>query len=102
MTAGTVVKKLCDSAQTVKGFCYLGNRLIASGSSEAAVTARTRIGWVKFRECGEMFYGKCFSLRLKGKVYQSCVLSATLYGSETRCLNDKKIAILRKTETAIC
>ena len=29
--------------KTVKGFRYLGDRLVASGGSEAAVTARTRI-----------------------------------------------------------
>ena len=36
----------------MKSFRYLGDRLNASGESEAAVTARTRIGWIKFRECG--------------------------------------------------
>ena len=73
MTAGTAVteKKLYDGVETVKGFCYLLGRINASGGSEAAVTAITRIEWVKFRECGEVLYGNRFSLRLKGKVYQS-------------------------------
>ena len=31
---------------------YLGGRLNASGGSEAVVTARTAIRWIKFRECG--------------------------------------------------
>ena len=43
---------MCDKVETVKGFCYLGNRLNAGGECEAAVTARTRVGWKKFRECG--------------------------------------------------
>ena len=103
MRAGTVStkEKLCDGVETVKGFCYLGDRLNASGGCEAAVTARARIGWLKFRECGEVLYGKRFSLRLKGKVYQSCVQSAMLYGSETWCLNEKEVAILRRTERAM-
>ena len=42
-----------DQVDFVKGFYYLGDRLNASGGSEAAVTARTRIGWIKFRKCGE-------------------------------------------------
>ena len=42
-----------DQADFVKSFCYLRNMLNASGGSEAEVTARTRIGWIKFRECGE-------------------------------------------------
>ena len=51
---GTVdsTKKLCDEVETVNGFCYLGNRLKASGGCEAAVTATVKIGWVRFRKCG--------------------------------------------------
>ena len=68
MIAGTVAKKkLCDGVETEKGFCYLGDRPNASGGFEAAVTAKTRIERVKFRECGEVLYGKCFSLRLMEK-----------------------------------
>ena len=54
-----------DQVDFVKSFCYLGDRLNASGGSEAAVTARTRIGWIKFRECGELLYGRKFSLKMK-------------------------------------
>ena len=42
----------CDQIDFVKSFCYVRDRLNASGRSEAAVTARTQIGWIKFRECG--------------------------------------------------
>ena len=38
-----------DQVDFVKSFSYLGERLNASGGSEAAVTARTRIGWIEFR-----------------------------------------------------
>ena len=47
------IEKLCDEVETVNGFCYLGDRLNASGGCETAVTARVRIGCVRFRECGE-------------------------------------------------
>ena len=40
---------MCDEVETVKGFCYLGNRLKASGGCEAAVSSRTRMGLKKFR-----------------------------------------------------
>ena len=49
-----------DQVDFVKSFCYLGDRLNASGGSEAAVTATTRIGWIKFKECGSYFAGKNF------------------------------------------
>ena len=72
-------------------FCYLGDRVSANGGCEVAVTARARIGWAKFRECGELLYGKRFSLKMKGRVYRSCVRSAMLDGSETWCLRESDI-----------
>ena len=85
MKKGTMdsIEKLCDEVETVNGFCCLGDRLNASGGCEAAVTARVRIGWVRFRKCGELLLGNRFPLKMKGKVYRCCVRSAILYGSET-------------------
>ena len=40
---------MCDEVETVKKFSYLGDRLNANGGCEAAVTARTRLAWKKFR-----------------------------------------------------
>ena len=77
------IEKLCDEVETVSGFCYLGDRLNSSGGCEAAVTIRVRIGWVRFRECGELLLGNRFLLRMKGKVCRGCVRSAILYGSKT-------------------
>ena len=94
-------EELCEEVKMVDGFCYLGDRLNASGGSEAAVTARTRYGWLKFKECGELLLGRKMSLKLKGKVYRSCVRSAMLYGSETWCLRENEMAILRRTERAM-
>ena len=92
------VKVLGDEVVTVKGCCYLGDRLNASGGCESAVTSRVRIGWMKFIKCGELLRGRRFSLRMKGTVYRSCVRSAMLYESETWCLRETKTAILRRTE----
>ena len=55
-----------DQVDFVKSFCYLRDRLNTSGGSEAAVTTRTRIGWIKFRECEELLYGRKFLLKIKG------------------------------------
>ena len=72
---GTVdsIEKLCDEVETVNGLCYVGDRLNDSGGCEAAVTARVRIDWVKFRECGELLFGNRFPLEMKGEVYRCCV-----------------------------
>ena len=92
---------LCDEVKTAKGFCYLGDRLNASGGCETAVTSRVTIGRMKFRECGELLRGRRFSLRMKGMVYRTCVRSAILYGSKTWCLRESKMGILRRTERAM-
>ena len=43
--------KLCGGVETVSKFTYLGDRLnAATGGCETAVTAISRIGWIKFRE----------------------------------------------------
>ena len=67
-------KVMCDEVKTVKGFCYLGDRLSASRECEAAVTAKTRLGWRKFREFEEILFGKTFTLRIKRNIYKSYVI----------------------------
>ena len=76
------IEKLCDEVVTVNGFCYLGDRLNCSGGCEAAVTARVRIGWVRFRECGELLLGNTcrFPLKIKKKsVSLLCKISNTVW-----------------------
>ena len=88
--------------ETVSKFTYVGgNRVNAIGGCETAVTARSRIVWMKFIECSKILKGRRFSLKMKEKFYKSCVRSAMLYGSEAWCLREKEIAILRRTEGAM-
>ena len=43
-------EKLCDEVGIVRDFTYLGGWMSAGLGCEAAMTARTRCWWVKFRE----------------------------------------------------
>ena len=95
------IENLHDEVETVNEFCYLEDKLKTNGGCEAAVTARTKIGWIKFRECSETLLGKRLSFKIKAEVFQSCVWSAMLHGSETWCLKEKKMNILRRTERAM-
>ena len=63
-------EKLCDDVKFVWEFTYPCDRVSAGGGCVAAVTARARCGWVKFRECSELLYGRRFPLRFKGAVYE--------------------------------
>ena len=56
---------------------------------------------MKFRECSEILKGRKFSLKMKGKVYKSCVRSAVLHGSEAWCSREKEMAVLRRTQRAM-
>ena len=51
------IETLNDQVETVNAFSYLGDRINASGGCEAAVTFRTRLGWLKFKECGDLLTG---------------------------------------------
>ena len=94
----TVVEALCITLLLITAHCF---KSWASGGCEVAVTARVRIGWVRFRKCGELLLGNRFPLKMKGKVYCCCVRSAILYGSETWCLKENEKAILRRMERAM-
>ena len=74
--------------ETISEFTYLGDRVSTGGGCEAAVTARTRFGWITSKECGELLYGRKFLLRLKGAVCWSYVRPTMLYGSEAWCLKE--------------
>ena len=53
---------------------------------------------MKFTKCSEILKVRKLSLKMKGKVYKSCVRSAMLYGSEAWYLREKEKAILRRTK----
>ena len=56
-------EKLCDEVETVLECTYHGDRLSAGGGCEAAVTARTRCGWLSLASAvscciaGDFLYG---------------------------------------------
>ena len=65
--------KLGDEVEAVSEFTCLCDRVRAGGGCDAAVTARTSCGWVKFREYGHLLYCWRFHVWLKWAVYKSCV-----------------------------
>ena len=74
-------EETCDEVETVRELTYLGDRMSPGGGCEKAATARTRGGWAKPRECGELLHGK-FPPKLKGDVYRGYVRPTILYGSK--------------------
>ena len=64
----------------------LGDTLDGDCGADLAATARTRNGWMKFRELLPFLTSRTPPLEMKGWVYASCVRSSMTYGSETRPL----------------
>ena len=71
------------SLEVVSNFCYLGDVLDSQGGMEMALNARIKKGWNAFRQLSSFLLCKGVSLAVKGRVYDACVRSTMLYGSET-------------------
>jgi len=69
--------------ELVDKFCYLGNMLSVDGDADAAVQNRIRIEWNKFRQVVPLLTNKDISLKVRGRLYHSCVWSSMVHGSET-------------------
>ena len=67
----------------VDHFCYLGDMLSCEGGAERAVTIRTAAAWKKWREISSLLTNKNVPLSSRGSVYNACIRSVLLYGSET-------------------
>ena len=94
-------EKSCDEVETVREFTYLGDSVGAGGGCEFVVTARTRNGWIRFREYCELLCGKRFPLKLNEAVYDSYVRPVILYAAEALCQKKGDIRMLRRAEGSI-
>ena len=87
--------------EKVDKFCYLVDTLDADGGCDSAVTARVvRSAWNKFCEYLPILTGKGFSLKLKGKVYATCV-SCLMHGSETWPMKVEHELKMNRTEMSV-
>ena len=68
--------------ELVDKFCYLGDKLSVD-DADATVENRIRIGWNKFRHLVPLLTNKDISLKVRERLYISCVQSSMLHGSET-------------------
>ena len=71
-------EKFFDEVESVMEFTYLGDRMCVGGGCEAAVSARTKCGWVMFSLCSALLYARRFPLRLIGAVYKLFKASNTV------------------------
>ena len=55
--------------EVVDNFCYLCDMLSVDGDADAAVEARIRIGWNKFRQLVPLLTNRDISLIRRGRMY---------------------------------
>jgi len=72
--------------------------LSVDGDADAAVEARIRIGWNKFRHLVPLLTNKDVSLIMRGRLYNSCVRSSMLHGSETWPVRKENVVALQREE----
>ena len=68
------------------------------GDADAAVEARIRIGWNKFRQLVPLLTNKDVSLIMRGRLYSSYVRSSMLLGSETWPVRKENVVALQRVE----
>ena len=69
--------------ERVNTFKYLGATLAENGDVDAEMTHRIQSGWKHWERVSGILRDRRISLRVKGKVYQTVVRSAMVYGAET-------------------
>ena len=84
--------------ELVDKFCYLGDMLSVDGDADAAVEARIRIGWNKFRQLLPLLTNKDTSFIMRGRLYSSCVRRSMLHGSETWPVRKENVVALQRAE----
>ena len=84
--------------ECVEEFCYLGDMIGAGGGAGEAARARVRCAWSKFRELAPVLTSRGASLKVKGKVYRTCVQRVMVYGSETWPMKVEDVQRLERTE----
>jgi len=72
--------------------------LSVDGDADAAVEARIRIGWNKFRQLVPLLTNKEVSLIMRGRLYSSCVRSSMLHVSETWPVRKENVVALQQAE----
>jgi len=68
------------------------------GDADAAVEARIRIGWNKFRQLVPLLTNRDISLVRRARLYSSCVQSNVLHGSETWPVRKENEVTLQRAE----
>ena len=66
----------------IKEFCYLGDLLDSEGGVDKAVRVSVSAAWYKWRDIYSLLIWKSVPLKERSRVYDACIRSVLLCGSE--------------------
>ena len=98
----------CDSftlgghtLEVVDKFCYLGDTISAGGGCKHGAIARARSAWGKFWELLPLLTNRYINIMTRGKIFDVCVRSVLLYGSECWAMRKEDKARLERNDRAM-
>ena len=74
-----------------ENFKYLGSTVSSDGRGEEKVMKRIQAGWMSWKKVSGVLCDRKLSARAKGKMYNSVVTSAMLYGMETVPVTERQM-----------
>ena len=90
-----------NTLEAVDSFCYLGDMLSAGGGCELSSTVRVKTAWGKFRGLLPILTSRVIPITTRGRVYNTCVRSVMLAGSECWALTQSALARLERNDKAM-
>lgn len=88
--------------ENVDSYIYLGHTLkLGKENQDAEIDRRIRLAWQAFGKLSFILKSRTFPIKLKAKIFDSCVLPVLAYGVETTTFTRKTINKLEVTERAM-
>ena len=90
-----------DKLEVVASFCYQGDIHSAASGCKLSSTTRVKTAWKKFKELKPVLCSGHLSLKIRDRVYSSCVRSAMLHASETWLVTKSCLLRLQRNDRAM-
>ena len=90
-----------QSLEIVEKFCYLGDTIRARGDAIDMVLAKTRNGWIKFRDLLPLLATRGLPLGAKCRLYSGCVHIVMLDRSKSESIKEDGMIHLERDDAKI-
>ena len=92
------LKLLGEKIKRAKYFKYLGSTVSSDRKCEEEVRRRIQAGWMSWRKVSGVLCDRKLSAKIKGKMYNSVVRPAILYGMEAASVTERQMGKMEVAE----